>query len=273
MENYFRIRNELQKEIIRSCGPTAFGVFTVLAQYANQTGKCWPSIEHIATELEMSTRTINRAIESLCDNGYIERQKYGRNSNLYHIPNAIDNSKNRKNDNSDTTNMSHLDMTNMSCLDTTNMSHYKEVLDKEVLDKEKIQNNKGDIVNVTKLLDRVLSFDEYVREMEANDPDRFTSCAAVLDALRIYFSMYRRIMREEHPRLRVSQWGKHIEDIIEFQTPEGKVSFFECDPEDIFEKYFNTEFNPGNGQRCDYRLPHFCSMANSCNFLYEASMA
>jgi len=273
MENYFRVENDKLEQIAEACGSTSFMVYCFIAKYANQSGKCWPSIKHISEKLKISVPTVNRAIKSLDDNGFIIREKRSRKNNLYRIPKSEKSADCVRENSPDISPVIHDDISPVIHDDISPVIHYKEKSDKEKSDKEKIQNNKGDIVNVTKLLDRVLSFDEYVREMEANDPDRFTSCAAVLDALRIYFSMYRRIMREEHPRLRVSQWGKHIEDIIEFQTPEGKVSFFECDPEDIFEKYFNTEFNPGNGQRCDYRLPHFCSMANSCNFLYEASMA
>ena len=65
-------------------------VYMYLRDRANEKGACWPGINRIASDLEMSRSTVKRALGDLIQNGYIEKElRYRGNgsysSNLYTI--------------------------------------------------------------------------------------------------------------------------------------------------------------------------------------------
>ena len=65
-------------------------VYMYLRDRANEKRSCWPGINRIASDLEMSRSTVKRALGDLIQNGYIEKAlRYRSNgsysSNLYTI--------------------------------------------------------------------------------------------------------------------------------------------------------------------------------------------
>lgn len=65
-------------------------VYMYLRDRANKEGACWPGINRIALDLDMSRSTVKRALGDLIQNGYIEKElRYRSNgsysSNLYTI--------------------------------------------------------------------------------------------------------------------------------------------------------------------------------------------
>ncbi len=68
----------------------AKAVYMYLRDRANEKGACWPGINRIASDLEMSRSTVKRALGDLIQNGYIDKElRYHGNgsysSNLYTI--------------------------------------------------------------------------------------------------------------------------------------------------------------------------------------------
>ena len=68
----------------------AKAVYMYLRDRANEKGACWPGINRIASDLEMSRSTVKRALGDLIQNGYIEKELRHRgngsySSNLYTI--------------------------------------------------------------------------------------------------------------------------------------------------------------------------------------------
>ncbi len=70
--------------------PRARLVLNCLIMHANQDGKCFPSIKTIAAECGYGVSTVKRALNDLCEAGYLqkqarfdERKKGGQTSNLY----------------------------------------------------------------------------------------------------------------------------------------------------------------------------------------------
>ena len=66
-------------------------VYHYLANRANRSGECWPSIPTIAQELKLSQATVRRAIRDLEREGLLETaQRYrpngGKSSLLYSLP-------------------------------------------------------------------------------------------------------------------------------------------------------------------------------------------
>lgn len=47
-------------------------VYIYLCDRANVEGQCWPSMRRIAEDLNVSLRTVNRAVKELRDAGFIE---------------------------------------------------------------------------------------------------------------------------------------------------------------------------------------------------------
>ena len=47
-------------------------VYIYLCDRANKDGQCWPSMRRIAEDLDISTRTVNRAVNDLRTAGYIK---------------------------------------------------------------------------------------------------------------------------------------------------------------------------------------------------------
>ena len=69
----------------------AVTVYMYLKDRTNQDGICWPSIKTIARELKLSRATVCRALDDLCQAGFLIkderwRENGGRSSNLYRIP-------------------------------------------------------------------------------------------------------------------------------------------------------------------------------------------
>ena len=68
----------------------AVTVYMYLKDRTNQDGICWPSIKTIARELKLSRATVCRALDDLCQAGFLIkderwRENGGRSSNLYRI--------------------------------------------------------------------------------------------------------------------------------------------------------------------------------------------
>ena len=68
----------------------ARAVYMYLKDRADRDGKCWPAIKTIAKELGLSSSTVKRALNELCQAGLLTkesrwRENGGRTSNLYRI--------------------------------------------------------------------------------------------------------------------------------------------------------------------------------------------
>lgn len=64
--------------------PTETLLMLALADYADQTGKCWPSKETLARRSRVSKRTVDKYINKLSENGWLEITYLGgRKSNVY----------------------------------------------------------------------------------------------------------------------------------------------------------------------------------------------
>ena len=70
--------------------PRARLVLNCLIMHANKDGECFPSIKTIAAECGYGVSTVKRALNDLCEAGYLqkqarfdERKKGGQTSNLY----------------------------------------------------------------------------------------------------------------------------------------------------------------------------------------------
>lgn len=65
-------------------------VFLYLKDHADAEGRCWPGIKTIAADLELSRSTVKRALDDLCREGLISKERRWRengsySSNLYRI--------------------------------------------------------------------------------------------------------------------------------------------------------------------------------------------
>ena len=63
-------------------------VLIKLADNANDQGECWPSLQYIADQCEISKRSVIRHIDELCACGMLSKQERhgginGQKSNLY----------------------------------------------------------------------------------------------------------------------------------------------------------------------------------------------
>ena len=68
----------------------AVAVYMYLRDRSDQEGRCWPSINTIARDLDLSRSTVQRALDDLVKSGYMDRQhRYRENgsmsSSLYSI--------------------------------------------------------------------------------------------------------------------------------------------------------------------------------------------
>ena len=66
----------------------ARSVYMYLKDRADKDDKCWPAIKTIAKELGLSSSTVKRALDELCQAGLLTkesrwRENGGRTSNLY----------------------------------------------------------------------------------------------------------------------------------------------------------------------------------------------
>ena len=68
----------------------ARAVYMYLKDWADKDGKCWPAIKTIAKEMNLSSSTVKRALNELCQAGLLVketrwRENGGRTSNLYRL--------------------------------------------------------------------------------------------------------------------------------------------------------------------------------------------
>ncbi|NBI81428.1 helix-turn-helix domain-containing protein [Clostridiaceae bacterium] len=71
-------------------GHRAVVVYRCLQDHANAEGCCWLAINTIAAELHLSRATVKRALDELCQEGFIRKEHRWRengslSSNLYQI--------------------------------------------------------------------------------------------------------------------------------------------------------------------------------------------
>lgn len=65
----------------RELSDGAFRLYALLVMYARQSGGCWPGIERLAADLDVSQPTVKRRIAELVDRGLVTRdRRYGRSS-------------------------------------------------------------------------------------------------------------------------------------------------------------------------------------------------
>ncbi len=74
---------------IKVGNPTRKLVLLKLADNANDSGKCWPSYDHIAEMCEIDRRTAMRHIKALSESGLVtltyRKGEKGNSSNIYHL--------------------------------------------------------------------------------------------------------------------------------------------------------------------------------------------
>ena len=68
----------------------AKAVYMYLRDHADNEGRCWPGIKTIATDLNLSSSTVRRAMNDLCKAGLVSktyrwRENGSYSSNLYQI--------------------------------------------------------------------------------------------------------------------------------------------------------------------------------------------
>jgi DNA-binding transcriptional regulator YhcF (GntR family) len=65
----------------RELSDGAFRLYALLVKYARQSGGCWPGIERLAADLDISQPTVKRRFAELVDRGLVTRdRRYGRSS-------------------------------------------------------------------------------------------------------------------------------------------------------------------------------------------------
>lgn len=86
MAKYQYVQNAFHSDL----KPRARLVLNCLIMHANKDGECFPSIKTIAAECGYGVSTVKRALNDLCEAGYLqkqarfdERKKGGQTSNLY----------------------------------------------------------------------------------------------------------------------------------------------------------------------------------------------
>jgi len=58
-------------------------VYMYLKDHAGKDGSCWPGIKTIATELKLSRSTVKRALDDLCREGLISKEKRWRENGSF----------------------------------------------------------------------------------------------------------------------------------------------------------------------------------------------
>lgn len=88
LSGFVKIGNELIRQIIYECGMQEAICYIIILSHRNtKTNKCYPSIQKLADECKVSTRTIDRMIKKLYEKGFliIDSGKQGI-SNTYYFP-------------------------------------------------------------------------------------------------------------------------------------------------------------------------------------------
>ena len=88
LSGFVKMNNELVRQMICECGMQVAMCYMIILSHRNtETNKCYPSINTLAEECGVCTRTIDRMIKELYDRGYliIDSGKQGI-ANTYYFP-------------------------------------------------------------------------------------------------------------------------------------------------------------------------------------------
>jgi len=82
------IDKDVGLDIIKTCGKNCFATYWTIRSHKNKGyNSCYPSLKVLSKECDCSTRTIQRDIASLVENGFLfaTAGHSGKNSNYYFI--------------------------------------------------------------------------------------------------------------------------------------------------------------------------------------------
>ena len=116
-------------------------MYMILARFADNEGKCFPSVEKLAEIIGKDKRTVIRYIKKLEEKGLIEKRRRFNQTNIYYLKNADSNSDKIDNDKND----SDKDVTSLGDTGVTSDSD-KNVNLKRPIEKDPIKNT-YDVVN------------------------------------------------------------------------------------------------------------------------------
>ena len=116
-------------------------MYMILARFADNEGKCFPSVEKLAEIIGKDKRTVIRYIKKLEEKGLIEKRRRFNQTNIYYLKNANSNSDKIDNDKND----SDKDVTSLGDTGVTSDSD-KNVNLKRPIEKDPIKNT-YDVVN------------------------------------------------------------------------------------------------------------------------------
>lgn len=116
-------------------------MYMILARFADNEGKCFPSVERLAEIIGKDKRTVIRYIKKLEEKGLIEKRRRFNQTNIYYLKNADSNSDKIDNDKND----SDKDVTSLGDTGVTYNSD-KNVNLKRPIEKDPIKNT-YDVVN------------------------------------------------------------------------------------------------------------------------------
>ena len=116
-------------------------MYMILARFADNEGKCFPSVEKLAEIIGKDKRTVIRYIKKLEEKGLIEKRRRFNQTNIYYLKNADSNSDKIDNDKND----SDKDVTSLGDTGVTYNSD-KNVNLKRPIEKDPIKNT-YDVVN------------------------------------------------------------------------------------------------------------------------------
>ena len=116
-------------------------MYMILARFADNEGKCFPSIEKLAEIIGKDKRTVIRYIKKLEEKGLIEKRRRFNQTNIYYLKNADSNSDKIDNDKND----SDKNVTSLGDTGVTSNSD-KNVNLKRPIEKDPIKNT-YDVVN------------------------------------------------------------------------------------------------------------------------------
>ena len=116
-------------------------MYMILARFADNEGKCFPSVEKLAEIIGKDKRTVIRYIKKLEEKGLIEKRRRFNQTNIYYLKNADSNNDKIDNDKND----SDKDVTSLGDTGVTSNSD-KNVNLKRPIEKDPIKNT-YDVVN------------------------------------------------------------------------------------------------------------------------------
>lgn len=118
-------------------------MYMILARFADNEGKCFPSIEKLAEIIGKDKRTVIRYIKKLEEKGLIEKRRRFNQTNIYYLKNADSNSDKIDNDKND----SDKDVTSLGDTGVTYNSD-KNVNLKRPIEKDPIKNTHVVVNNI-----------------------------------------------------------------------------------------------------------------------------